>query len=476
MKRALFITIGTRDIEIDKSKFKEIIDPEEVKKVYRKNKAGIEQMLPRKAGQLIKSKLQGFKKSLEFPIINPFLDHLRKNDFPDFDNVFLVATNQKEEDARDFHDLDTIYFAEILKQILPDIYKKQGKQKIGKIDILQVRENVVFIDNMFKYFNDLFKGRQFESFNSLDEVHILNQGGIDAINYGLLINALYIFGDKVKLYNVNEKNKLCTPLDFGIQFGLEQEKLRIRTALNRYDYSYIKNSNIGGDLSSWATYAEARLNFDFDTADKNLNNIGIANRNKQIAEREDISKIKNNTESLTQELFWNAWIKYQQESYVDFVQRFFRIVEQYAQQKALSYLKDFNYNPKTDHTRWHERINQYLDKLENNELREFLENTFLDSGQKLELKTPNIPVFMNILKFFNPREYEFIYKIEPLSKIRNKGIGAHGFDPISLAVILDKTAMTKKQFEKMLEKLRRKLKVAANPFERINRYIEEAIN
>jgi hypothetical protein len=473
MKRALFITIGTRDIEIDDSILIDRLSPEDIENAFKKNKAGINQLMPRPGGLLIKNNLQKLKDSLRYPIINPFLAYLKNNDSPFFEKIFLVATNQNKEIAKEFFDFDTIHFAEILKGTLPGKITN-GNQ--SKIEIIQVKDNVIFLDSMFIFFNDYIRNKISKSLIEFDEIHVLNQGGIDAINYGLLINILYLYSDKIKLYNINEKNNLCTPLDFGLQFGLEQEKSRIRMAMERYDYSYIRNTGIKGDLMIWGSYAEARLNFDFEVAEKNLLKLSVNNRGYQEFERTDIDKIKGNTISLTSELFWNAWIKYKQESYVDFVQRFFRIVEQYAQQKALSYMKDFEYNPKKDYQKWFERLNNYLEKEENQNLKIFLDSCTLDAGQKLELKIPNIPVFLNILRYYDIEEYEFICKIEPLSKIRNKGIGAHGFDPISLDVILQKLSMDKEGFEVILDKLGEKLGISSNPFARINGYIEKCIS
>jgi hypothetical protein len=473
MKNALFITIGTRDVSIEESKLQEVLSPEDAAKAFQKNKAGMNQLMPRLGGLLIKTNLQKLKNHLKYPIINPFLEYLKNSDAPTFERIYLVATNQNKEIAKDFYDFDTIHFAEILKEILPEKYKF-GNQ--SKIEIIEVKDNVVFIDSMFKFFSDRFKLKLNPVLLEFDEIHILNQGGIDAINYGLLINALYLYTDKIRLYNINEKNNQCTPLQFSFQFGLEQEKGRIKLAMERYDYSYIKSTSIGGDLNHWAAYAEARLNFDFDKADKHLVKLSLDNRKEQEFEREDINSIKKNTLLLTNELYWNAWIKYKQESYVDFIQRFFRIVEQYAQQKALSYMDGFEYNPNKEHPKWHLKITEYLEKNENQGLKNFLEGCVLDAGQKLELKYANIPVFMHILKYYNQEEFDFINRIEPLSKIRNKGIGAHGFDPISLAIILEKLSMDKDTFESTLDELGKKLEVSKNPFERINKNIEKFVS
>jgi hypothetical protein len=209
MGNALFITIGTRDVSIEESKLLEVLSPEDVEKVFQKNQLGVNQLMPRKGGLLIKANLQKLKNHLKYPIINPFLEYLKNSDAPTFERIYLVATNQNKDIAKDFYDLDTIHFAEILKETLPGKYKF-GNQ--SKIEIIEVKDNVVFIDSMFKFFSDRFKLKLNPVLLGFDEIHILNQGGIDAINYGLLINALYLYTDKIRLYNINEKNNQCTPL------------------------------------------------------------------------------------------------------------------------------------------------------------------------------------------------------------------------------------------------------------------------
>lgn len=470
MKRALFITIGTRDIAIDKNRLAQVADLKELKEVYKKNSGGREQMLARPGGALIRKHLKELKSDLKLPIIDPFLTYLTREGKPDFDLVYLIATNQDAEAVKDFALTDTIHFATVLKELLPGLYKEAGKSKFDKIGILEVKEGVAYLDNMFTYFNKLLKTKSLQVLSNYEEIHILNQGGIDAINYGLLLNSLYLYGNKTRLYNVNERSGLCMPLRFGEQFGYEQEKTKVMQAIKRYDYAFVKSSSISPDVAIWAAYAEARLNFDFDTAHQRLSPLGENHREKQVQELMDIEKVRRTTQELTRELYWNAMIKYKQESYVDFVQRFFRIVEQLAQVKALRYLKGLGYDPE-DHFKWSDKIKTYLNLPENNGLKDHLENCLVEGGRKLSLESPTIPVFMNILKYYDQSEFNFITQIEPLSKIRNKGIGAHGFEPVSLKQILGKLELTQIQFEKYLETVGKKLKVSANPFDRINQII-----
>ncbi|WP_282781286.1 hypothetical protein [Phaeodactylibacter xiamenensis] len=474
MKRALFITIGTRDITLDKKIFAEKTDPKKVKNCYRKKAVGFEQLLARPAGELIIEHLSQLKRDLKFPIIEPFLKYLEINDSPLFDEVFLIATDQDPEIVREYAKTDTIHFAEILKRLLPGKYKVNGETGFNRISVIPVKGDVIYIDSMFNFFNDLLKRRKYSYLNEYDEIHLLNQGGIDAINYGLLLNALYLYGKKNRLYTVNELGNLCTPLDFGTQFVNEQEKILLLQAIERYDYSYAKLTGISIDAATWAAYAEARLNFDFDTAYQRLSQLSTSLREKQVQELLDIEKVRENTQNLTAELYWNAMIRFKQEAYVDFVQRFFRIVEQYAQTKALSYIKKLDYDPKQHHY-WEKKIIDFLEKPENAKLKKHLEESKVGNDSKLDISKPNIPVFMSILKFYNPKEHDFIQQLVPLSRIRNKGIGAHGFEPVSLKQILETLSLKREEFEGLLMKTGKKLKVLSNPFERINENIAELV-
>lgn len=475
MRRALFITIGTRDVFIDKNKLLEEIDAKQVKECFRKHPNGNEQMLARPAGKLLYDNLKKVQKHLSFPILEPFLKYIGIAEKMSFDHVYLIATDQSVESAGEYSLSDTLHFADIIKQLLPSKHKSNKETLISKVGVVTVKENVIYLDSMFKFFNKTLKGRAFSHLADFDEVHILNQGGIDAINYGLLLNALYLYGKKTHLYNVNERIGLCTPLDFGAQFGFEQEKVLLLQAINRYDYAFVKTNSMSEDLAMWAAYAEARLNFDFDTAYERLSRVSTHLRDKVVKELVDIEKVRSHSDHLTGELYWNAMIRYEQEAYVDFVQRFFRIVEQYAQTKALSYLKKFDYDPK-EHWTWAEKFSAFLTTPEQTALRTHLDGYVLGNGVKIKLETASIPVFMSILAFYNPKEYSFLEHLVPLSQIRNKGIGAHGFEPVSIKQILSKLEISKKEFDKLLHLTRRKLKAGDNPFERINSTMLDLIN
>lgn len=474
MQNILFITIGTRDIKVDKNWLIEKFGEENVAPLYSINSnSGKEFPLPRKLGAfLLEQGARFFKEhggKIELPIIAPCIQFLeRKIPAPEqVDEVWLVSTDQPEGEDLRYWLNDTCYYADIIEKLLSTHRHSKTKQSFfSKIKHIKVTENVAYLDTMFDKFNKDLSNRKFQHLENAPRIWLLNQGGIDAINYGLMLNMLYRYGSKTTLLGVNEKTKNCTVLNFTNQFTLEQEKRRLVQAVERYDYAAIKSMDLPEPIKMLAAYAEARLNFDFEAALDRLQQMtDLDFRAIQETEMLDLEKASENDASLTRELFWNAKIKFSQEAYVDFVQRFFRIVEQLAMETATSFL-DFSY----DHNTWTNDFGVFINKPENQDLKGHLDNTKIH-GKKLDyLSMASVPVFNAILEFYEPGTHAFIKRIDPLRTLRNKGIGAHGWNPISRQHILDALECNEQELEELMEEVAERLKVGDDPFERINQY------
>jgi len=471
MSQIAFITIGTRDLQVDKNMLIEKIGEQATQACYRVNYNNREEFVPRTGAEIL---LENFsvldKKRVQLPILEPFLELSLLNHPEGFDKVFLVATNQEKNIAGErYWANDTVGFAQIIKKIL-DTRKQNGKKLYPQIEIIEVRENVIYLDSMFAWFKQQFKGKKFHDLESADRILLFNQGGIDAINYGLLLLSLYSYGSKVQLFNVNEQLGVCTPLEFQQQFGYEQEKKRLVQGLERHDYAAAKYMELPKDLQHMTAYAEARLNFDFDTA---LQQLGLLSnthrlwRDQAIAE---INAVRSNEQSLTIELFWNAHIRLKQEAYVDFVQRYFRIIEQLAKDEVVKFL-DFDYNHKT----WLQDFGAFLEKPEQASLKVILDQTKVYNGAPLKIDTATIPVLSAILSHYYPEMHQFIERLIPLSQLRNKGIGAHGFDPIGKRHILEKLKTDDAGLEALLQKTAQLIGADNNPFDRINQMIRQQL-
>lgn len=475
MQNILFITIGTRDINVDKNWLIEKFGEEHVAPLYSINPHNKREFpLPRKLGAFLLEQgarfSKEYEKKIELPIIAPCIQFLERK-IPateQVDEVWLVSTDQQEDEDSRYWSNDTCYYADVIEKLLSTHRHSKTKQSFfSKIKPIKVTENVAYLDAMFDKFNQDLSNRKFLHLENVPRIWLLNQGGIDAINYGLMLNMLYRYGSKTTLLSVNEKTQNCTVLNFTNQFTYEQEKRRLAQAVERYDYAAIKSMDLSEPIKMLAAYAEARLNFDFEAALDRLQQMtDIDFRKIQETEILNLKKADENDASRTRELFWNARIKFSQEAYVDFVQRFFRIVEQLAMEAATRFL-DFSYS----HNTWTTDFETFINKPENQDLKIHLDNTKIH-GKKLDyLCMASVPVFNAILEFYEPGTHAFIKRIDPLRQLRNKGIGAHGWNPISRQHILDALKCNEQELEELMEEVAERLQVGDDPFERINQAI-----
>jgi len=430
MKTALIITLGTRDISLSPDDLNHFFEEETIKSFS--TPRGF--LLARLFGQaLLNKKLSNeLKKKIQLPIVKAGIEFvLGQTGVPT--TIILVATNQKTEVVGDrFWQNDTYPFAQVLQQVIPFQFKKFGTFDIR---IEKVSDNVAYLDSMYDYFNAALNKKIWKPLADYDELFLLNQGGIDAINTALMLNCLNKYGEKITLLSVNEHLGLCAKLDFAEQYLMDKERLRAISAIKKYRYAFIKNLAVPPIVKSLAAFGEHKLNFDFDEAEKVL--LGDFPR-KQRTYRDQLIQtihvLRNSEDGLLKELYENAKIKFEQEAYVDFLLRLFRILEGISKQKVMSYLS-FPFN----HLKWEKDLNRFLNQAPNVDLKNHLDNYVLPDGRKLIFTNATIPLLLAILAFFDPVAYTDLSKLQGLSQLRNKSIGAHDFDPVS-----------KKQIEKDL--------------------------
>jgi hypothetical protein len=469
MSKVVIITVGSRDVQISKELLVEQLGAEEAELAYTHPSRGrVPNMLARPGGDLLLKNLPKLEKGLKFPIVTPFLEFILRSS-QRFDKVILVATNQGETTPEEFRVQDTTYFAELLRHYLRN-FRVGGTTPFVDVRKVEVTENVVYLDAMFQFFGDRLQRPDLNFFATASEIHVCNQGGIDAINTALMLQLLYRFGEKTVLYNVNEQTSICNILDFQHQFGFEQEKQRLRLSISRFDFAAARSLKLPPHLTDIAAYAESRLNFDFATAGNHLGR--LPNRFAAVRDVELLSlrATQLDENNLTAELYWNAIIRYHQAAYVDFVQRFFRIVEQLSRSEVQKYI-DFTF----DHHTWGKSFAEFLDKPEQEDLKKHLICYRTPSGASLVYSNANIEVFMAILCFKNQEIFNFLTALRPMAQLRNNGIGAHGFRPVSKDNILSSMNMTEEEFERTLEKVGELVNAGENPFLRIQEHLNRLI-
>ncbi len=465
MNKVIIATIGTRDIQLKK----EYLTSD--KKIE-----ALESFLPNKndtnsitlyqarcAGKIIYENFDHVKSYLSLPILEPTLKHLQSAD-----ELILVATNQPEE-----HPNDTLYFAEIAQKWIMQHYAKQ----YPKIEIFNVRSSdVIRLDSMYGYFAKNFNQYPLNKLEEANELYLHLVGGIDALNNALRLTCMYLYPEKLKPeLQVNESNSSVIEIKSFSRFLLAQNLHLAEKFAHRYDYAAITQLNvIHKKIRQLAEYAHHRLAFNFKKCNQLLDDIKIAND-------EPIKKLdfdKNNPEAYLKELYFNLCIKFQQENYVDFLSRIFRLYEAYLSLQVKKLLK-IDYESHN----WKENFLPVLKKIP--ELQAFLDQPLKVNKKEIQLKydedNPSTLLLKRILEFFrNKKEFdsdkfEFLETIENLSGLRNQSIAAHNFKAVTKKEIEEKIKPL--QIDDFFNKLKELLETtdADNPYCIINKKIKDMI-
>ena len=466
MRTALIITLGTRDLFLSVENLTTYFSEKEITQFT--NEKGF--LIARLFGEkLLKRKIDGKLKNLiSYPIVQAGLEYVIKKTERIPSHIMLIATDQKKELVGDFFwKNDTFAFAQLLQQVIPFKYKKYGSTNIK---ISKVITNVAYLDSMYDHFSKELNRKNWNLFKDFDKIYLLNQGGIDAINTALMLNCLNIYGNKSILLSVNERLGNCSKLDFTEQYLRENEVLKAISAIKKYRYAFIKNLNLSEDVKALASYGEHRLNFDFDEAETALLELSRKHRTYRDVLIYELNKLKANDSELLRELYANARIKFEQEAYVDFLLRLFRIIEGLTKNKVMCYL-DFSFN----HSKWDKDFQRFLSQSKNKPLKTHIANIILPNGQKLKVDIPSIPVLLRILEFYDNDSFKKIIKLQGLSQLRNNSIGAHNFAPVSKKFIEKELAKQRLTIKGMFEIIDSLIKPTDTYFE-LNRKLEEILS
>ena len=460
MKTALIITIGSRDLQLPKDQFIRLFGEGDYTPLLDRR----QNPYSRKMADYLLDEPSRFDKAKEhllFPIIKPCLDKLKsEGQIPE--RIILVVTDQPEE-VGDFHFGDTVSSGQLLSKLLATKYKIQT----GAFKTFPVKENVNFLDSMYAFFESSSTRSPFNELRSFDNVLLLNQGGIDAINFGLLFSAIKVYGKTLTQLCVDERTETCYKIGFVQQSLAQSERQKAKAFCERFAYSALETLELDTAIGTIGRYAAARLHFDFDAARTYLKELMAPQyRTFVTGQIAQLSQVQEDDMALLKELYINAKIHYLQAAYVDFLLRFFRIIEELARASAIKYIGLTEYNNEN----WKKDINDRLARPEFAQLASYLTIQKVN-GNELKYESGTITTFQAINRFYKDPKTEFIDKIIPLSQLRNKSIGAHDFQPVSKYLIEGKLASKNITMQHVFEELDKYLQVSENPFDQINQQI-----
>lgn len=482
-KVALIITLGNRDITFDRDAVETALGSETYEKMFYTGKGKYPQFQARQGGELLLKHFNALQNYLEIPIIQPALDYSfsKLSAKKVIDKIILIATNQPDSVGK-FRNSDTLYLATLAKRLIPIKLKEIAKQKnktgdkipkVKSIDILLIENAISYYDEMYHFWETNLTKTPFDELEEYDTVFLSSQAGTPQIKTTLILKCINLYGHRLDLMSINEEKDLklisAASLVFPKQYLRTLAYENVKAHLKQYNYLPLTTMELPTTVYKWAKYAHARLSFDFDLSHQIIQQLTpqeTGGRNEYQVWKRDIMALKNG-EGLLNELYWNARIKYSQGAYVDFLLRFFRIVEELAKNTVVKILGNFEYSYGT----WRSKINDILIKPEYKDLAKYLNEKKI-KGRRLNYQTPSIPTFKAILTFYqtqDPELHQFLQWAELLTELRNHSIGAHAFEPVSEVIINETLAEANTSISAIFQFLDTRLKtMEQNVFDRIN--------
>jgi hypothetical protein len=206
--------------------------------------------------------------TLDAPILRPGLQYAlslsRK-----IKRVYLFGSDQDKTVEEKFRDKDTIYLGKLLERLLPQFFPDQ----IEDVILISIPGNPADYNRMNQFFAQRLP--ELLVLSEWDVIFIAPVGGADASNMTLLYNGVQLFHERCQLIYVMP-NGTVLPLDLGRQILREQTRSLALSYIERYDYAALANFlRLKLDAAlPWgeplARYAATRLHFDFQSAQKAL--------------------------------------------------------------------------------------------------------------------------------------------------------------------------------------------------------------
>ncbi|MEA1986136.1 MAG: hypothetical protein U9N76_01440 [Candidatus Marinimicrobia bacterium] len=413
----------------------------------------------REMGDFLLTNFSKLKDKIELPIIQPFLDDIKKRKIK-IDKFYLIATDQE---YGDYKKSDTINFARVIKLHL--------ERKNYKVKIILLSKNVNNFMSNYSFFENRFS--DFES-DKVNKYYILPVGGMPNINTPLLLTSIFIFREKVVQYNVDkiQRNAYQVPFNQKLLKAIENEKIKI--LLENFYFASISNISSDDFIKRISKYTYNRLSQNFDKSKIIIDNMMIEYLDNNLMRfSESIANIRNNSEKKLEEMYFSARIKIEQSQFVDALLRLYNFTDNLLLEEVC---KLYRLDEKTNSFRkWWEKSYKKISK-ENPNITDDLDEI---NGSKAQLSQAGIPLYEKLIKFKDEENpiFEIIKPLISITELRNKSIGAHGFDSVSINKINDKLSYFNINLRVLLQKIEKYINISfeKSDYSEIVRLIENRL-
>lgn len=248
MKKALIITLGTRDVQIDPQAAQDagrIIEstaPDGKKLLHFRAAAGEQGLIevfrdkdvhtfipasPRFAGEALQQHFDECQPYLLFPMVEKLLHTLNLQASDTWD-VLMVVTDQP---TGKHSNRDTCNMAPLVQQWMSIKYPDAA----WDFDTYTITEEVVNLDHQYRLFEQE-ASKLLEDSEAYDEVVFFPQGGIDQINQALTLRLIEVFRDKLNLYQVQEGHEQAVRREFVNLFLKNIYRHQLIMLVKEYDF------------------------------------------------------------------------------------------------------------------------------------------------------------------------------------------------------------------------------------------------
>jgi hypothetical protein len=375
--------------------------------------------------------------------------------------VVLFYSNQDETTPEKYRRGDTIFFAQILRRLLPHLFPHRVRAEVH-----QLPGNPSDYNNAVPFFTERLP--QLAPAAGVDAVYVAPVGGADASNVGLTIGAVRCYRDKCQFIYVSDSRVDRLNLHEELLADPTREAAQAHRA--RHDYIALADTLRRYPAArEWhrylCEYADRRARFDFHRADAALENAlrtaesgetRLLLQNMQASLKPFLEPVVSATSSspleqwdrsyaqqqrLLGELFFNLHLKARQGEWVDFLGRLFRL-----QEAVLRLAFEMETRHSTDKQK--KEFPDFVKAVaERPELRAYLESA------EIRFEDPNMISLKCIVDFWvkcggKGREYGKIKRFvdtcggDELANLRNKSIVAHGYKGISAEDITKAAGMS----------------------------------
>ena len=420
----------------------------------------IPQQKVRSVGKLIADNYTSFASLIDIPLIAPTITLLEAENKAITD-VLTIYTDQEEDVLQGntkvrFMDSDTLYFNGIVVQKL----KETNLLANATFDEYCITEKVSDIDYQYTHFFQLFKKGEknaiFDKLDTIKNIYLLPQGGIDQINHAITLQLLQAFREKVLLYQQPEVGKPKN-LAFTNLFLADLDKQKALKHLEDFDFGlaieFLKSDSLK-IAKHLAMYAHKRLNMQHNE----LNDHVTFLQGKSTLNIITLVNDKTDYWQKMQDLYLSAKIAYKQKKYADCISRIYTLGENLFR-KQLEDKYDVNFDIRGNKDEKKHEFAKIVRKIGFDAM-QYLAKSPLphDSTQKASTDAPSRWAYYILFcyaaqqgKLLAKPQYESIFCIlEKLSQSRNELL--HNMKPVTQADLQNARIETlMQQLEEVLE-------------------------